>query len=135
MMENHAYSEIIGNTTDAPYLNTLASTYGVATHYYGGDPPEPAELPRRVLRRFQGIWDDCAAGATVTCAPEGKFIPTSGDNTSMQLLTTAQVTSATATPHMFSGQNLVDQLETAGLTWKAYMQSRRSARPTSLPPP
>ena len=26
MMENHAYSEIVGNTADAPYINTLATT-------------------------------------------------------------------------------------------------------------
>src|SRR5690242_21910477 len=35
MMENHGTNDIIGNTTDAPYLNQLASSYGVATHYFG----------------------------------------------------------------------------------------------------
>src|SRR5437762_1845972 len=34
LMENHSYSEIIGNTTAAPYLNQLANQYGVATNYF-----------------------------------------------------------------------------------------------------
>jgi hypothetical protein len=122
MMENHAYSEIVGNTADAPYINTLASTYGVATHYYGVTHPSLPNYLAAVSGDFQGIWDDCAAGDASTCAPE-EFVPTSGDNTSMQLLTPAQVTSAMATVHWFSGKNIVDQLETAGLTWKAYMQT------------
>jgi acid phosphatase len=33
VLENHSYSEIIGNTTDAPYLNQLATNYGVAANY------------------------------------------------------------------------------------------------------
>ena len=33
MMENHATNEIIGNTADAPYINQLASQYGVAMSY------------------------------------------------------------------------------------------------------
>jgi hypothetical protein len=38
-------------------------------------------------------------------------------------LTPDQIASATATPHWFAGQNLVDQLEGKSLSWKAYMQS------------
>jgi acid phosphatase len=36
--ENHSYSEVIGNPA-MPYLNNLASTYGVATQYYGDTHP------------------------------------------------------------------------------------------------
>ena len=32
--ENHSYSEVIGNPA-MPYLNSLASNYGLATQYYG----------------------------------------------------------------------------------------------------
>jgi hypothetical protein len=71
---------------------------------------------------FQGIWDDCAAGATVTCPPE-EFVPGSGDGTAGHYLTQAQIASASATPHLFPGRNLVDQLESHHLTWRAYMQS------------
>jgi hypothetical protein len=129
MMENHATDEIIGNTADAPYLNELAGQYGVATNYYGVTHPSLPNYLAAISGDFQGIWDDCAAGQTVTCAPE-EFVPGSGDNTSAAPLTPAEVTSATATPHWFSGQNLVDQLEAKGLTWKAYMQSMPTSDPT-----
>jgi phosphatidylinositol-3-phosphatase len=33
VMENHAYSEIIGDSVDAPYINQLAANYGLATNY------------------------------------------------------------------------------------------------------
>jgi acid phosphatase len=37
--ENQNYDEVIGNTKDLPYLNTLASKYGVATNYYANAHP------------------------------------------------------------------------------------------------
>ena len=33
-MENNSYSSIIGNTTDAPYINALAANCGLATNYH-----------------------------------------------------------------------------------------------------
>jgi phosphatidylinositol-3-phosphatase len=36
--ENHSFSEVIGNTA-MPYLNNLASTYGLATQYYADTHP------------------------------------------------------------------------------------------------
>ena len=35
MMENHGDVNIIGNTTDAPFINSLAQTYGYDPNYYG----------------------------------------------------------------------------------------------------
>jgi acid phosphatase len=41
IMENHEYGSIVGNTA-APYLNSLARTYGLATAYYATThPSEP----------------------------------------------------------------------------------------------
>lgn len=122
MMENHATAEILGNTADAPYINQLANQYGVATQYFGVTHPSLPNYLAAFSGDFQGIWDDCKAGPTSVCAPE-EFVPNSGDATSAVSLTPAQIASASATPHWFSGQNLVDQLEAKGLTWKAYMQS------------
>jgi len=34
MMENHSFGDIIGNTAQAPYLNTLAAECGLATNYH-----------------------------------------------------------------------------------------------------
>jgi len=33
-MENHSYSDIIGNTSQAPYINTIAGECGLATNYH-----------------------------------------------------------------------------------------------------
>jgi hypothetical protein len=37
--ENQSYEDVIGNTADMPYLNTLATNYGVATNYYANTHP------------------------------------------------------------------------------------------------
>jgi hypothetical protein len=122
MMENHGTSEIIGNVVDAPFINQLASQYGLAQNYYGVTHPSLPNYLAAISGDFQGIWDDCAAGASVTCAPE-EFVANSGDATASLLLTPAQVASASSTSHLFDGKNIVDQIEASGRTWKAYMQS------------
>lgn len=122
MMENHAYNEIVGNTTDAPYINSLVAQGSVAAQYYGVTHPSLPNYLAGMSGSFQGIWDDCAAGPLITCAPE-EFVPGSGDGTDGDYLTASQVASASTTPHWFSGQTLVDQLHAAGMTWSAYFQS------------
>jgi hypothetical protein len=122
MMENHATDEIVGNVADAPYLNELAAKYGVATNYYGVTHPSLPNYLAAISGSTQGIFDDCKAGADVTCAPE-EFVPDSGDNTDLASLTPEETTTASTTPHWFDGRNLVDQLESHDLSWKAYMQS------------
>jgi len=37
--ENQNHDEVIGNTTDLPYLNMLAAKYGLATNYYANTHP------------------------------------------------------------------------------------------------
>src|SRR5215470_663632 len=70
MMENHATKQIIGNTADAPYINELAEENGVALNYYGVTHPSLPNYLAAISGSYQGIWDDCKAGASVTCAPE-----------------------------------------------------------------
>jgi phospholipase C len=122
MMENHAYDQIIGNAADAPFINQLAAQNRVATDFHGVTHPSLVNYLSAISGYFQGIWDDCKAGADVFCAPE-EFIPNSGDGTSVALLTQAQIDSASITPHLFSSQNIVDQLEARGISWKAYMEN------------
>jgi len=80
MMENHATNQIIGNTADAPFINQLAKRYGVATNYHGVTHPSLPNYLAAISGDFQGIWDDCKAGAMVTCPPE-EFVPGAGDAT------------------------------------------------------
>jgi phosphatidylinositol-3-phosphatase len=126
MMENHGFSQIIGNTADAPYTNALADRYNVESNYHGVTHPSLPNYLATFSGDFQGIWDDCKAGADVTCAPE-EFVPDSGDGTDTASLTPEQIASASMTPHLFNGRNLVDQLDAAGRSWKAYMQAMPSA--------
>jgi len=107
MMENHATNEIIGNTADAPFINRTISHAAVATNYFGVTHPSLPNYLALFSGSFQGIWDDCKAGANVTCAPE-EFVPGSGDGTDGNSLTPAEIASATSKPHWFSGTNLVD---------------------------
>ncbi|HEY3229490.1 MAG TPA: alkaline phosphatase family protein [Roseiflexaceae bacterium] len=89
VMENEAYEEIIGNTTSAPYINSLAQNYGVALNYYGIDHPS---LPNYIA---------LAAGDTFTITNN-------------------------CTSCFIDRSNITDQLEAAGKSWKAYMESMPS---------
>jgi phosphatidylinositol-3-phosphatase len=58
IMENHGYDEIIGNP-DAPFINELAASYGVATNYVAvGHPSLPNYLALTGGDTF-GITTDC----------------------------------------------------------------------------
>ena len=124
MMENHGFSQVVGNTADAPFTTALANKYNLATNFHGVTHPSLPNYLAMFSGSNQGIWDDCAINTK--CAPE-EFVPNSGDATDQVLLTPAQVASASNQVHMFAGKNLVDQLEGKGLSWKAYMQSMPSA--------
>ena len=69
MMEKQSFPEVIGNTADAPFINELASQYNLATNFHGVTHPSLPNYLAAISGDFQGIWDDCKAGATVTCAP------------------------------------------------------------------
>ncbi len=87
--ENHAYSQIIGSSS-APYINSLADQYGLATNYFAiTNPSLPNYLTLTGADTF-GITSDCT-----TC-----FV---------------------------DAPNIVDRLENAGKSWKAYMESMPSA--------
>ncbi|MBV9281890.1 MAG: hypothetical protein JOZ41_17565, partial [Chloroflexi bacterium] len=90
MEENTNYEDLIGNMADAPYINSLAQTYGFAANYYGVTHPS---LPNYIA------------------ATAGDFLGTHSDSASQR----------------FGATNIVDQLEGAGKTWAAYMQSMPSA--------
>ncbi len=83
MMENTGYNLLIGNP-NAPWINSAASTYGLATSYFGvTHPSQPNYIA--ATAGIQG--NDSDVNETLS-------VP-----------------------------NIVDQLETHGKTWKAYMQS------------
>jgi phosphatidylinositol-3-phosphatase len=60
VMENEALEQIIGNTGSAPYINSLADTYGVAANYYGVTHPSLPNYIAMISGDTQSIATNCA---------------------------------------------------------------------------
>jgi acid phosphatase len=58
LMENHSYSEIIGSS-QAPYINSLASRYGLAANYFGVSHPSLPNYLALTGGDTFGITTDC----------------------------------------------------------------------------
>ena len=58
MMENHSYNEIIGSS-QAPYINSLASQYGLATNYFGVTHPSLPNYLAATGGSTFGVNTDC----------------------------------------------------------------------------
>jgi phosphatidylinositol-3-phosphatase len=84
VLENKEYDSVIGNWR-APYLNSLAQQYGLATNYYAIAHPS--------LPNYLALTGGSAFGIATDC-----------------------------TDCRVSQPSLVDQLEAAGKSWKAYME-------------
>jgi hypothetical protein len=84
VLENKSYYGVIGNS-QAPYLNKLAETYGLATKYYGIRRPSLPNYIALTAGDTHGIENNC-------------------------------------TDCSVAQENLVDQIEKAGHSWKAYME-------------
>ena len=94
IMENEGYNQVIGNP-HAPVINALARDYGLATNYRGvADPSEPNYVAM-LGGDFFGISDDNPYWFP------GNTVPANADG---------------------SPNNLLSQLEQAGLTWRGYFQ-------------
>lgn len=86
MLENHSKNSVIDDP-NAPYLTSLAHSYGMADHYYGVTHPSMPNYVAAISGDTFGIQDD-------------------EDENVVNL----------------NQRNLVDQLESAGKSWGAYMQ-------------
>lgn len=58
VMENHSYDQIIGNTSSAPYINSLAQQYGSATNMQAESHPSLPNYIAMTSGSTQGITDD-----------------------------------------------------------------------------
>jgi phospholipase C len=105
--ENRSYSEIIGANSIAPNINRLAEQYGQATRFYAEVHPSEANYIAMLGGDTFGIHDDDA----YYCKPrmQDEFCPKSK--------------SVDYVDHTVTAPSLVDQLESRGLTWKAYLES------------
>jgi hypothetical protein len=90
MLENHSKHSVIDQRDSngdlvAPYITSLAHSYGWATNYYGVTHPSQPNYIAAITGSNWGIQDD--------------------------------------TPTVLDVPNIVDQLESHGLTWDAYMEA------------
>lgn len=58
MEENTNYEDVVGNTADAPYLNSLVQTYGFAANYYGVTHPSLPNYVAATAGDFFGTHSD-----------------------------------------------------------------------------
>src|SRR5439155_14274111 len=96
VMENKSASSIIGNTSQASYINGLAAQYSYASNDFAISHPS--------LPNYLALTGASTFGITSDCSPS--------------------VCPVNAT-------NLMDRIEGAGLSWKAYMESMPSACSTT----
>lgn len=87
VMENKSYDDIVGNQDDAPFLNMLIKSGGLATNYSAVAHPSLPNYIALIGGDTFGITSDCT-----NCFVKSK--------------------------------NLIDNLATAGKTWKAYMEDQ-----------
>jgi hypothetical protein len=93
MMENEAYSDLIGNSA-APNINKLTQTYALTTQSYAIGHPSLPNYLEMIAGSNYGVTND--------------------DAPSVQNISSG-------------AQTLVNQLETAGISWRAYFESMPSA--------
>lgn len=143
MMENHHYSQIIGNT-NAPFINSYAKSANLATNYYAVGHPSLTNYLEIVGGSNFGILNDdapdwhnttCASniesGVTADEASPTKTCPIAGSG--WDAATPAVDTTNEGTPsepiHNFPlapaftrGITIADQLVENGKTWKSYQE-------------
>lgn len=79
VMENHDYAEIVGVTTNAPYINTLIDQYGLATNYKDTGHPS---LPN-YLNMISG--DNQYPGIVDVGPNQAPYFPSANDNLGHQM--------------------------------------------------
>ncbi|MEH2455826.1 alkaline phosphatase family protein [Nostoc sp.] len=103
--ENKSYDQIIGNP-NAPIINQLAKTYGLASNFYGEVHPSEANYVAILSGSTFGIHDDdafyCFAGSNEQFCQNSR--------------------QADYANHTITSKSLIDQLSQKGLTWKGYFE-------------
>ncbi|WP_392532654.1 alkaline phosphatase family protein [Nostoc sp. C117] len=103
--ENKSYNQIIGNP-NAPNINRLGKTYGLATHFYGEVHPSEANYIAMLGGSTFGIHDDDAFYCQIGSSDQFCHNSHKPDYVS----------------HTITAKSLTDQLEEKGLTWKGYFE-------------
>jgi phospholipase C len=142
MMENHAYSQIIGNAS-APFINAYATQANLAKNYFGvGHPSLTNYLEVVGGSNFGVVNDNSPDWHNATCVPaiasapalEGApdICPIAGHgidaetpaiDTTNEGTPTAPIQNDYVAPARTAGKTIADQLVEAGLSWKTYQEN------------
>lgn len=142
MMENHAYSQIIGNPS-APFINSYATQANLATNYFGvGHPSLTNYLEVVGGSNFGVVNDNSPDWHNATCVPniasapalEGapNICPIAGHgidaetpaiDTTNEGTPDAPIHNDYVAPARTVGKTIADQLVEAGLSWKSYQEN------------
>ena len=105
--ENKGHELVIGPGTSAPNINRLAQQYGLASQFFAEVHPSEGNYIAMLAGDTLGIHDDDA----YYCKPGTQDTWCTKSHRSDYV------------DHTFTARSLVDQLQSRGLTWKAYMES------------
>jgi hypothetical protein len=122
MMENHAFSQIIGNV-NAPFINQYAQSANLATNYFGIGHPSLTNYLETVGGSNFGITNDNYPDWHAANPAPSLNEPLSGTGT--DAATPAAIapinTEIPAAPYV--AMTVADQLVEHGLSWKTYQES------------
>ena len=122
MMENHAYSQIIGSS-DAPFINQLAQSANLAANYFAVGHPSLTNYLETVGGSNFGIENDNYPDWHYATPAPSLNEPIAG--TGMDAATPAASapfnTDLPAAPYV--GETIADQLVAANKNWKSYQES------------
>ncbi len=151
VMENHAYSQIIGNAA-APFLNSYAKTANLAANYFAVGHPSLTNYLEIVGASNFGVVNDnspdwhnttCksnleantpaleSAVPDVTCpiAGSGLDAATPSVDTTNEGTPDVPVYNEYVGPAQTEGKTIADQLVEAGLSWKSYQENLPASGP------
>lgn len=144
MMENHYYSQIIGNA-NAPFINHYATTANLATNYWAVGHPSLTNYLEIIGGSNFGVlnddspdWHDASctsnlelgvtaleSAATNTCAIAGQGLDaaTPAIDTTNEGTPAEPIYNDPIAPAKTVGMSIGDQLVAAGLSWKSYQEN------------
>jgi hypothetical protein len=137
ILENHDYCQLLAAPAsavpgecatgdnpnpahDAPFLNKLAAANGVATAYFGTSHPSEPNYISMVGGNYFGIQDD----DDYTCpnGPAPNSVGCIGGNDLNNQNSTCNCDAINYPNHTIYGDNLAQQLDNRGVSWKGYFQ-------------
>jgi phospholipase C len=122
MMENHSYSQIIGNA-DAPFLNQLAQSANLATNYFGVGHPSLTNYLEAVGGSNFGITNDNYPNWHYATPSPSLNDPISGAGTDADTPAAIAPFNVDIPAAPYIGQTIADQLVAANKSWKSYQES------------